>query len=134
MSTADHRVTAKSNADEVALQRGLTFTPPPLFIHRTVDERGKRLNAREYYESFWQPLIAEGHTIYSDDLRNLDKNLYDALASALNRDGEKISSLLKPSPTRGRVPDVRTSEQQEKRRRQSSVSRHLRHYQKLSQG
>jgi hypothetical protein len=114
-------------------ERQLNFVRPPQFMYRPVDENGQRQTAIKFFEEHWAPLLRD-HTICGDDLRNIDRRLYDALASALRREKRTLSSIFPPSPTRGHIPSIRSEQEHRERRQRLTALRVARWRQERERG
>lgn len=84
-----------------------------LFRDREVDpQTGKKPTALEWFDLVWKPLVEAGEAT-GDDIRQIDPTFYTNWASMLTKRGQKVSEVLPPSPTRGKIQE--TDEQRRKR-------------------
>lgn len=97
---------------------------PPLWREREADPKtGKRPTAIEWFDLHWKPLVLAGEAS-GDDIRQHDFKFYEALASYQKSKGKKLSDLLPPSPTRGKIQE--TAEERRKRISAAASKRVLR--------
>ncbi|MBN8605720.1 MAG: hypothetical protein J0L81_02275 [Caulobacterales bacterium] len=85
----------------------------------------KRVNAIEWYDQQWKPLVDAGAAA-GDDIRREDMRFYSALAGLLKARGKKISDVLPPSPTRGRKPGTDEERLKASRERNALAARRKR--------
>ncbi|MGE0531947.1 MAG: hypothetical protein AB7G40_05490 [Hyphomonadaceae bacterium] len=109
-----------------AIDDRAALTPAPLFRERTARTGDRRPTAMEHFLEHWAWRVLVGE-VFLDELKAADPQLYTALAQHQHRQGERLSDLVPPSPTKGRKPHIRTPDEQLAERRRVAALRMQRH-------
>lgn len=102
--------------------------PTERFDPDRIDQFGARETARQFFTRVWGPAVESGQ-VFSDDIRREDPRFYNALRCVLKRAKLSFRDIgLETSPTRGKIPGVRTEDEALARRREAGRLRKRRQY------
>lgn len=98
---------------------------PGLYRERKPDAHGRRQTAIQFFDTHWRERAGK-LGLYSDDLKRADPALHNALCAHQSYRGLSIHDLLPASPTRGKIPEIRTAEERVAHKRKQQRAAHVR--------